>query len=217
MLQYIFDGGPLMYPIVALLVVGLAVIIDRAVAFNAATRNNKALTADVIALLENNDIEGAAELCAKIGGPVAAVLLVGIQKFGKLVSKDEKRSNAEMSAIVKTSMEDYAPQIVATMDRNIGILPIVAGLSPLLGMTGTVTGMINSFDSMATQTNLEATAVSGGISEALITTAAGLLVAMPAVIAYNIFTKLEDGTVSEIDKACTALVDFIALDYKNEA
>ena len=217
MLQYIFDGGPLMYPIVALLVVGLAVIIDRAVAFNAATRNNKALTADVIALLENNDIEGAAELCAKIGGPVAAVLLVGIQKFGKLVSKDEKRSNAEMSAIVKTSMEDYAPQIVATMDRNIGILPIVAGLSPLLGMTGTVTGMINSFDSMATQTNLEATAVSGGISEALITTAAGLLVAMPAVIAYNIFTKLEDGAVSEIDKACTALVDFIALDYKNEA
>lgn len=217
MLQYIFDGGPLMYPIVALLVVGLAVIIDRAVAFNAATRNNKALTADVIALLENNDIEGAAELCAKIGGPVAAVLLVGIQKFGKLISKDEKRSNAEMSAIVKTSMEDYAPQIVATMDRNIGILPIVAGLSPLLGMTGTVTGMINSFDSMATQTNLEATAVSGGISEALITTAAGLLVAMPAVIAYNIFTKLEDGAVSEIDKACTALVDFIALDYKNEA
>lgn len=217
MLQYIFDGGPLMYPIVALLVVGLAVIIDRAVAFNAATRNNKALTADVIALLEENDIEGAAELCAKIGGPVAAVLLVGIQKFGKLVSKDEKRSNAEMSAIVKTSMEDYAPQIVATMDRNIGILPIVAGLSPLLGMTGTVTGMINSFDSMATQTNLEATAVSGGISEALITTAAGLLVAMPAVIAYNIFTKLEDGAVSEIDKACTALVDFIALDYKNEA
>ena len=217
MLQYIFDGGPLMYPIVALLVVGLAVIIDRAVAFNAATRNNKALTADVIALLEDNDIEGAAELCAKIGGPVAAVLLVGIQKFGKLVSKDEKRSNAEMSSIVNTSMEDYAPQIVATMDRNIGILPIVAGLSPLLVMTGTVTGMINSFDSMATQTNLEATAVSGGISEALITTAAGLLVAMPAVIAYNIFTKLEDGTVSEIDKACTALVDFIALDYKNEA
>lgn len=217
MLQYIFDGGPLMYPIVALLVVGLAVIIDRAVAFNAATRNNKALTADVIALLEDNDIEGAAELCAKIGGPVAAVLLVGIQKFGKLISKDEKRSNAEMSAIVKISMEDYAPQIVATMDRNIGILPIVAGLSPLLGMTGTVTGMINSFDSMATQTNLEATAVSGGISEALITTAAGLLVAMPAVIAYNIFTKLEDGAVSEIDKACTALVDFIALDYKNEA
>ena len=215
MLQYIFDGGFLMYPIVLLLVVGVAVIIDRTIAIIYASRDNSMLTRKVIELLEQNDIEGAAEFCNEVGGPVAAVLLVGIQKFGKLVDTD--RSCVEMSAIVKTSMEDYAPQAIATLDSNIGILPIVAGLSPLLGMTGTVTGMINSFDSMATQTNLEATAVSGGISEALITTAAGLLVAMPAVIAYNIFTKLEDGTVSEIDKACTALVDFIALDYKNEA
>ncbi len=215
MLQYIFDGGPLMYPIVGLLVVGVAVIIDRMIAIIYASRDNGMLTRKVIELLEQNDIEGAAEFCNEVGGPVAAVLLVGIQKFGKLVDTD--RSCAEMSAIVKTSMEDYAPQAIATLDSNVGILPIVAGLSPLLGMTGTVTGMINSFDSMASQTNLEATAVSGGISEALITTAAGLLVAMPAVIAYNIFTKIVEGYTGEIDKACTALVDFIALDYKKEA
>lgn len=215
MLFYIFEGGFLMYPIVLLLVVGIAVIIDRTLAFRAAARNTKALTKDVIELLEKNEIEAAAELCCNSGGPVAAVLLVGIQKFGKLVNTD--RSNAEMSSIVKTSMEDFAPQVVSTLDSNIGVLPIVAGLSPLLGMTGTVTGMINSFNSMASQTNLEASAVSGGISEALITTAAGLLVAMPAVIAYNIFSKMVENHVSEIDKACTALVDFIALDYKKEA
>lgn len=214
MLQYIFDGKGMMYPIVLLFVVGVAVIIDRAIAFYNASRNNKQLTNDVIAALTENDFDGAAELCANVGGPVAAVLLVGVQKFGKLVDTD--RTNAEMSAIVKTSMEDYAPQVVSTLDRNIGILPVVAGLSPLLGMTGTVTGMISSFDSMATATNLEATAVSGGISEALITTAAGLLVAMPSVIAYNIYSKMVDGYVGEIDKACTAMVDFIALDYKKE-
>lgn len=215
LLKYIFDGKSMMYPIVVLFVIGLAVIIDRAIAFRAAARNNKALTDDVIGLLEKNQLESAAELCCNVGGPVAAVLLVGIQKFGKLIGTE--RSNAEMSAIVKTSMEDYAPQVVSTLDRNIGILPMVAGLSPLLGMTGTVTGMISSFDSMASQTNLEATAVSGGISEALITTAAGLLVAMPAVIAYNIYSKMVEGCVGEIDKACTALVDFIALDYKKDA
>ena len=215
MLQYIFDGKSMMYPIVLLFVIGLAVIIDRALAFRAAARNNKELTDGVIDALSRNDVEGAADLCTKIGGPVAAVLLVGVQKFGKLVDTD--RTVAEMSAIVKTSMEDFAPQIIGTLDRNIGILPMVAGLSPLLGMTGTVTGMISSFDSMATQTNLEATAVSGGISEALITTAAGLLVAMPAVISYNIYSKMVDGYVGEIDKACTSLVDFIALDYKEEA
>jgi len=215
MLQYIFDGKSMMYPIVLLFVIGLAVIIDRALAFRAASRNNKKLTDDVIEALSQNNIEGAADLCTTIGGPVAAVLLVGVQKFGKLVGTG--RSVAEMSAIVKTSMEDFAPQIIGTLDRNIGILPMVAGLSPLLGMTGTVTGMISSFDSMATQTNLEATAVSGGIFEALITTAAGLLVAMPAVISYNIYSKMVEGYVGEIDKACTALVDFIALDYKEEA
>ena len=143
---------------------------------------------------------------------MAAVLLLGIQKFIKL--KDSGRSMGEVSAIVKTSMEDYAPQIIGALDRNIGVLPIVASLSPLLGMTGTVTGMIASFDSMANSTTLEATAVSGGISEALITTAAGLLVAMPSVIAYNIFSRKVDAHVQDIDKACTALVDFIALDYK---
>ena len=116
MLQYIFDGKSMMYPIVLLFVIGLAVIIDRALAFRAAARNNKELTDGVIDALSKNDVEGAADLCTKIGGPVAAVLLVGVQKFGKLVDTD--RTVAEMSAIVKTSMEDFAPQIIGTLDRN---------------------------------------------------------------------------------------------------
>ena len=107
----------MMYPIVLLFVIGLAVIIDRALAFRAAARNNKELTDGVIDALSRTDVEGAADLCTKIGGPVAAVLLVGVQKFGKLVDTD--RPVAEMSAIVKTSMEDFAPQIVGTLDRNI--------------------------------------------------------------------------------------------------
>lgn len=215
MLKFIFDGGFMMYPITLLSIVGFAVIIDRYLAFRVAGRDVTALMRSVIAALEEGRDEDAVAECENVGGPVAAVLLLGIQKFIKL--KDSGRSMGEVSAIVKTSMEDYAPQIIGALDRNIGVLPIVASLSPLLGMTGTVTGMINSFNSMASQTNLEASAVSGGISEALITTAAGLLVAMPAVIAYNIFSKMVENHVSEIDKACTALVDFIALDYKKEA
>lgn len=212
MLKFIFDGGFMMYPITLLSIVGFAVIIDRYLAFRVAGRDVTALMRSVIAALEEGRNEDAVAECENVGGPVAAVLLLGIQKFIKL--KDSGRSMGEVSAIVKTSMEDYAPQIIGALDRNIGVLPIVASLSPLLGMTGTVTGMIASFDSMANSTTLEATAVSGGISEALITTAAGLLVAMPSVIAYNIFSRKVDAHVQDIDKACTALVDFIALDYK---
>ncbi len=212
MLQFIFDGGAMMYPITLLSIVGFAVIIDRFCAFRVAGRDNESLTKDVIKLLSENDFNGAMDKCIAVGGPVAAVLLLGIQKFDKLRKTD--RPVAEVSAIVKTSMEDYAPQVIGTLDSHLGVLPIVASLSPLLGMTGTVTGMISSFDSMANSTTLEATAVSGGISEALITTAAGLLVAMPSVIAYNIFSRQVDASVQQMDIACTALVDFIALDYK---
>ncbi len=213
MLKFIFDGGFLMYPITLCSIVGFAVIIDRYLAFRQAGRDVKALTKNVLDALAEKRFDDAIAECENVGGPVAAVLLFGLQKFVKL--KDTGRSTAEISSIVKTSMEDYAPQIVSSLDRNIGALPIVASLSPLLGMTGTVTGMISSFDSMANATTLEATTVSAGISEALITTAAGLLVAMPAVIAYNIFSRKVDSHVADMDKACTALVDFIALDYQD--
>lgn len=213
MLKFIFDGGAMMYPITLLSVVGFAVIIDRFCAFRVAGRDNDSMLHNVLSALAAGRFDDAMKECVNVGGPVSAVLLLGIQKFMKL-KDDNTRTLNEVSQIVKTAMEDYAPQIIGTLDRNIGVLPIVASLSPLLGMTGTVTGMISSFDSMANSTTLEATAVSGGISEALITTAAGLLVAMPAVIAYNIFSRKVDANVQQIDIACTALVDFIALDYK---
>lgn len=212
MLEFIFDGGFLMYPILLASILGFAVIIDRVCAFRTAGRDNEGLRTRVLTALTEGRFDDAAGECVSVGGPVAAVLLVGIQKFLKL--KDSGRGMGEISAIVKTSMEDYAPRIIGTLDRNIGILPIVASLSPLLGMTGTVTGMIGSFNAMASATTLEATTVSAGISEALITTAAGLLVAMPAVIAYNIFSRKVDAYTSDIENACTALVDFIALDYQ---
>ena len=213
MLKFIFDGGFMMYPLTLLSIIGFAVIIDRFCAFRVAGRDNKTLSKNLIEALKEGRYEDALNLCETVGGPVAAVLLLGVQKFLK-IKDDETRSLQEISQVVKTAMEDYAPQIINTLDRNIGVLPIVASLSPLLGMTGTVTGMISSFDSMANSTTLEATAVSGGISEALITTAAGLLIAMPSVIAYNIFSRQVDANVQAIDTACTSLVDFISLDYK---
>ncbi len=212
MLEFIFNGGFLMYPLVLLSVVGVAIMIDRACAFHAAARDNEALKRDVMEAVEDNRLEDAEQICANVGGPVAAVLLVGIQKFRKLADSD--RPMNEVSDIVRKSMEDYAPVALGTLERNVSTLPIVASLSPLIGMTGTVTGMIGSFNAMAESTTLEATTVSAGISEALITTAAGLIIAMPSVIAYNIFTKRIDASVMDLDMACTQLVDYIALDYK---
>ncbi len=211
MLEYIFDGGFLMYPITLMSVVGLAVMIDRYCAFRDAKRDTAELRAKVMECLGENRIEDAIEACRECGGPVAAVLLVGLTKFKKL--QGTGRTQTEMAENVSKSMDEYAPHAIGVLERNIGALPIVASLSPLLGMTGTVTGMISSFNAMASATNLEASTVSAGISEALITTAGGLLVAMPSVIAYNIFSKMVDNHVTDIESSATELSDFIMLDY----
>lgn len=211
MLEYIFDGGFLMYPITLMSIVGLAVMIDRYCAFREAKKDTRALRTGIFECLDQHRIDDAIGICEETGGPVAAVLLVGLLKFKKL--QNTGRTQVEISENMLKSMNDYAPHAISKLEANIGALPIVASLSPLLGMTGTVTGMIASFKAMATSTNLEATAVSAGISEALITTAAGLLVAMPSVIAFNIFSKMLDDHVVDIEGSITELSDYVALDY----
>ena len=86
-------------------------------------------------------------------------------------------------------MEDYAPKAIHGLEKRLNAMILISGISPLIGMTGTVTGMIRSFNVMAAAAGLDAGAVAGGISEALITTAAGLIIAIPAVVAYNYFTS----------------------------
>ena len=86
-------------------------------------------------------------------------------------------------------MEDYAPKAIHGLEKRLNAMILISGISPLIGMTGTVTGMISSFNAMAEAAGLDAGAVAGGISEALITTAAGLIIAIPAVVAYNYFTN----------------------------
>lgn len=211
MLEYIFDGGICMYPLVLCSIIALAVAIDRYSVFREAEKDTYMLRKKVFELLESGNIEEAINVCRSTEGPVAAVLLSGLIKFHKLAALD--RSVDEIEANVAKTMSDYTPHVIDSLEKRIGLLPMVASIAPLLGMTGTVTGMINSFDAMSKATALEATAVSAGISEALITTAAGLLIAMPAVIAYSFFSKKVDRIILEIEETIGDLNDHISLEY----
>lgn len=209
MLEHMLNGGPIMIPLMVLSVLAVAVILDRLHAFRAAKIDDAALRAKVGDLLYEGKLDEAMSVCEKSKGPVAAVMLVGLDKFRKLLRLE--RPASEMEIVVSKSMEDYAPRVMSDLEKRMNLLSLVGGMAPLLGMTGTVTGMIRSFDSMAEAAGLDAGAVASGISEALITTAAGLLIAMPAVAAYNIFTKKVDGLILEIDESITLIIDFISL------
>ena len=209
MLEFILSGGLIMWPLVFCSMLALAVIIDRIRAFRLANEDTVRLRMRVSDLLMEGNIDSAIRACEKASGPVAAVLLAGLSKYRKMIRLGRPASEIEIT--VAKTMEDYAPRALDALETRVSWLSMVGSLSPLLGMTGTVTGMIASFDALRESAGLDAGAVSAGISEALITTAAGLLIAMPAVVAYQLFSRRIDVFILEIDRTVVELVDFISL------
>jgi biopolymer transport protein ExbB len=208
MLTYLLDGGPIMLPLLLLSILTLAIIIDRVRAFRAAGGDVDSLRGEVNQHLMDGELEAAIDRVRKEEGPVAACLLMGLQRYHKM--RERGRKPEEIETTVSKTMEDYAPKAISGLEKRLNLLVLIASVSPLLGMTGTVTGMIKSFDKMAASAGLDPAAVSGGIAEALITTAAGLLVAIPAVVAYNLFTRRVEEFNISIEECVTDVVTAIS-------
>lgn len=208
MLEYILDGGFLMLPLVAASVFMVAVMIDRIRAFRAADIDNFALRRKVTGLLEHNKIEEALDECQRTQGPVAAVLMTGIDKYRRLLARG--RTIAEIEVNVSQTIEDYMPHAVEVLDRRMYILPLLASIGPLMGMLGTVLGMIKAFTTLSAS-GVDSSGVAAGISVAFLTTAAGLLIAVPSVICYNILFKKLEKVNMEMEEASMDLVNWIAL------
>lgn len=205
MMGYLMDGGWMMIPLLLCSVAMVAVIIDRARAFRAASKIDPVdLRTRVCAAVAEGDLDGAAAACEASEGPSAAVLLTGVERLRRL--KGKGKSETETEAAVSKAMEDFAPKAMNGLEKRMGALVLIASISPLIGMCGTVTGMINSFSAMAEAAGLDPGAVASGISEALITTAAGLIIAIPGVVAYNFFQKKADAWYMELEASVSGMV-----------
>jgi len=210
MIEQILKGGPMMVPIMACSLVSLAVVYDRWVAFRENRKvDTRALRSKVLALLRANDLDGAIRECETSRGPIAAVLLAGLRSYQQLRGKNE---NAEtMRLVVGEVMSDYSVQAMSTVNKRLDVLTTVGTAAPLLGMTGTVTGMIRSFSGLAAAGSIGGSggAVANGIAEAMITTAAGLIVALAAVIPQSVFNRWSDEIELEIEESTAEVVEFI--------
>jgi len=208
MMGILMDGGWMMLPLLFCSIGMLAVLIDRARAFRTAGYvDPEKVRTDVREKLLAHDLDGAEEVCKASDGPVAATLLAGILRYKHMLAKG--KSEQEIEAGVTKAMEDYAPKSMKGLEARLGSLVLISSIAPLLGMTGTVTGMINSFAVMAEAAGLDAGAVAGGISEALITTAAGLLVAIPGVVAYNMFQRRVEDWNTQLESAIADVVQCV--------
>ena len=206
MLQIILAGGWMMLPLLLFSVLATAVIIDRALAFwNHKHIDNRSLRSQVMHLLRQGQAQEAAMLCARTPGPVSAVLLSGLQAYAKHLQRVDVN---ELAATVKTTMEEFSIHAISAVEKRFGVLNTIGNAAPLLGMTGTVVGMIASFEMLALHGG-DMNYVAGGISVALITTAAGLIIALIAVIPFNFFTSQADAIDLEIEETKSQFIDFI--------
>lgn len=209
MLEYIIKGGSMMFPLVACSIVAVAVLIDRAWAFHSHKKyDTRSLRAKVLELVAAGRAEDACRVCAGTPGPLPAVLLAGLQSY--LKHKDVKNRPESITSIMKEAMEDYTQHAMSAVEKRLPVLQTVGSAAPLFGMTGTVTGMIAAFGAMSNLGALSGPKVASGIAEALITTAAGLLIALAAVIPYHMFVAMATRIELEIDEAAGELLDCVA-------
>jgi len=215
MLEILIKGRWMMVPLLACSILVLSVFIDRARAFWTNRRvDSRSLRSRILALLEAGQLSEAASLCAQTPGPVSAVILTGLKSYAK--HKRIIRRAESVTNVMEKAMEDYSQHALSAVEKRLGVLSTIGAAAPLLGMTGTVLGMINSFEKLAGAGGLDPSVVAVGISEALITTASGLLIGLAAVIPYSFFSSMSDKLALEIDEAQTELIDFVATRLENE-
>jgi len=194
--KYMNDGGPVMWPLLFCSILGVAVAIERwLVLRNAQINVNEFLAKLRKSLLVNKSVRDGIKVCEQYKGPLASIMKAGLLKYGQ--PKEDVQKTIETAAIHEMSR----------LEKRLMILASLVTVSPLLGFLGTVTGMISSFEALASQGLSNPGAVAAGISEALITTAAGLMVALPLQLAYNYFTSRINKTVREIETSTNMLLE----------
>ena len=190
MIEFFLKGGVVMYPILLCSVISIAITLERLTYLTIAGVRNKKFLSQATKIESNNRLEELNELSQKIKSPISNFLSSAIENLNK---PDEERG-VIIQRVGSNQMRD--------LERNLGILGIVAHISPLLGLLGTVMGMIRAF--MTIQNlggQVDAVILAGGIWEAMITTAAGLSVAIPTMIFYYFLEGRVDNLTSEMKDA----------------
>jgi biopolymer transport protein ExbB len=189
------QGGTFMWPLLIASIIGLAVILERLWTLSRARVNTTGLMSQVISALKQDGLQGGVEVCQRTRGPIAAILHAGLMRASKGPEAVEK------------AIESAGTIEMAFLQRGLIILASIANVAPLLGFLGTVSGMIHAFEAIAAAEQVSAKLVATGISEALITTATGLMIAIPVQLMNNFFISRIDRFVLEMEEASIELVD----------
>ncbi len=198
MWSYFLRGGIMMWPLLVCSILAVGIIINRGWVFYKARVNEERLMKVIRRSLKEGKVKEAVSLCQSTPGPVAKVLERGLLHYHQ--GKKGIEAAFEMASLEEfPRLETYLP-----------VLATIAGVSTLFGFTGTVLGMIRAFDSIVASGVSSPVIVARGVGEALITTAFGLLVAIPTLISYHYFMNRYEKFILETEKCCKETIDLIS-------
>jgi biopolymer transport protein ExbB len=197
MLEIIQSGGWLMVPILLCSIIAAAISVERLWTLQRSRITPKNLLAQVWSALKNNEMDTQRLRDLRGSSPLGQVLAAGV---------GSARRGRE---VMKEAMEEVAAQVSHDLERYLTSLGIIASISPLLGLLGTVVGMIQVFTALMLEGAGNANVLAGGISQALITTAAGLTVAIPAIIFHRFFLRRVDELVVAMEQEAVKLVEIM--------
>lgn len=200
--EIIVAGGWLMIPIILCSIAVVGISGERLWTLSPAKIAPRHLLAQVWGWIKNNQLDGNKIRELKTNSALGKILAAGLSN---------SRSGRD---IMKDSIEEAANQVIHEMERYLGALGTIAAIAPLLGLLGTVFGMIKVFTEIMLEGTGNAGVLAGGISEALITTAAGLVVAIPAMIAHRFFQRRVDTLVVTMEQEAIKLVDALHSDRR---
>ncbi len=217
--KYYMDGGPVMHPLLVFSVIIVGISIERLlVSFLLSRKMTAGEFTDFMekTLKETPDnkalsVEKMVEYCQKRGGPVASVLLEGLRKFQD--SKKNGLSLVETKAWMNSAIEERGRVEIPVLEARLGIIATIANISPLVGLFGTVIGMIGAFETMAQSAGgAKPDELSGNISVALLTTAGGLFVAIPALLIYSFLKAKTEAYILQMEEVAILMVDSLVSD-----
>lgn len=202
MLEWIIRGGPVMIPILLCSVLALAITLERFIYLRKIKLDTNKFMSEVSDSLKRNRAMDAINICEQSPGPLPNVLKAGILKYD--------RTRPE----IKEALEDAALREIPRLEKNINALAAIASVSTLLGLLGTVIGMIEVFqriqEKAAASSPVTLAYLSAGIWQALIVTAAGLIVAIPALTAYNYLVSRVNDFTLQMEISATDLVNILS-------
>lgn len=195
--KFIEGGAGFMASVLICLILGLAIAIERIIYLTLSTTNTQKLLAKVEDALKNGGVEAAKEVCRNTRGPVASIFYQGLSRMD------------EGMEVVEKSVVSYGSVQMSQLENGISWIQLFIAIAPMLGFLGTVIGMVGAFDAIQAAGDISPTVVAGGIKVALITTIAGLIVAIILQMFFNYIISKIDSIVVSMEEASISLIDLL--------